>query len=76
MAPQPDHPHPTGKRLSRYLGVTWHSQRRLWQASIKVKSRILYLGFFPDERAAARAYDQAARQYKGHGAPTNFPKAT
>lgn len=68
-----------GKRsdalTSRYKGVGWHGQHKLWRARIKVNSREVHLGLFDSEEDAARAYDAAARQHFGEFARTNFDEA-
>jgi hypothetical protein len=58
---------------SKYKGVTRHKKRNRWVAQIGVNGRRLYLGSFADERAAAEAYDQAARKFFGGFARLNFP---
>lgn len=58
---------------SRYRGVCWHSRALKWVAYIKANGRIIYLGCFSDEEAAARARDTAARKYYGDRACPNFP---
>ena len=56
---------------SRYKGVT--AVVDAWRARIWVDGRRLSLGSFPDEDAAARAYDAAARAHYGAFAAVNFP---
>ncbi|MBM0275132.1 AP2 domain-containing protein [Micromonospora tarensis] len=59
---------------SRFKGVTWHAQRRRWTARIASAGRYLYLGLFDDDEAAARAYDERARELFGEFAAVNFPR--
>jgi hypothetical protein len=54
---------------SIYKGVT--RAGKAWQAEIACK----YIGRFPTEGAAARAYDAAAREVFGEFAYLNFPEA-
>ena len=47
---------------SRYKGVCWNRFRSCWVANIRVDGKTEYLGSFKSERAAARAYDAAAKR--------------
>lgn len=58
---------------SRYKGVSWYRRDGRWCARIKVNGRERWLGSFPSEESAARAYDAAAREYHGEYASLNFP---
>jgi hypothetical protein len=59
---------------SEYKGVHWHRVAGKWRARIR-KNRVWYeLGFFDDERLAARAYDVKARELFGVFACLNFPE--
>ena len=56
---------------SRYKGV--HVYRDGWRAAATIGNTNIYLGYFTDEAEAARAYDNAAREYFGDFARLNFP---
>jgi hypothetical protein len=58
---------------SKYKGVDWVKDIKRWRARITVDGRRLHLGFFRDEVDAAKAYDQAAREYHKEFAALNFP---
>jgi hypothetical protein len=61
---------------SRYLGVGWHGQAKRWQARIRVGNRLMRLGLFVDEEAAAHAYDRAALAARDGRARLNFDPVT
>jgi hypothetical protein len=60
---------------SSYIGVTWYKAKKRWRAKIMHGGkRHQVLGFFVVEKAAARAYDHAARRLRGdqaHGGRGN-----
>jgi hypothetical protein len=58
---------------SRFKGVTWDKDRRLWRAEITAHGIGRNLGRFVREELAARAYDTAARAAFGEFAKVNFP---
>lgn len=59
---------------SKYLGVTRKKKDRGWTASIYVKGKYRYLGYFMSEEDAAAAYDTAARLFYGQDARVNGVK--
>jgi len=61
----------TGK-TSRFKGVRRHREGK-WEARIRIAGRSVYLGIFPVEDDAARAYDMAALAEWGEFARLNFP---
>lgn len=58
---------------SKYRGVRWDNRVNKWLAYIKVKSKVLDIGTFIDEKSAARAHDRAAKNFIGPTAEYNFP---
>lgn len=61
---------------SRFRGVTWASDRKAWLAFIRYKNRAMKLGYFDDERDAARAYDRKSIELRGERAWLNFHPRT
>lgn len=59
---------------SGYRGVQWHPPGRTWRAVIRVKGRLISLGYYPVREDAARAYDRAAVEFFGPYARPNFPQ--
>jgi hypothetical protein len=43
---------------SQYIGVSYHRTRQCWQAYVRVQGRLVSVGEFPSEQAAALARDQ------------------
>jgi hypothetical protein len=50
-------------KTSRFLGVSWNSEKRRWKAAIQVRGRVKNLGHFDDEKMAYQAYVQAKRVF-------------
>jgi transposase len=66
---------PRGRGSSRFVGVSWDKCNRCWIVHISSNGKQRHVGCFKDEIAAARAYDEAARQAFGEFATPNFPTA-
>lgn len=62
------------KTTSDYKGVSWIKDQALWRAKIKKNGKAFPLGEYRSEWAAARAYDEAARELFGEFAALNFPR--
>lgn len=56
---------------SRYKGVTWNEKKQRWIARIQLDAGRKYLGSFPAEVDAARAYNKAALEFFGAFARIN-----
>lgn len=66
-------PKPRGTS-SRFLGVSYETKYRKYQAQICYQGRYCYIGFFADEIEAARARDYRAVELFGESAQVNFPE--
>jgi hypothetical protein len=53
---------------SQFVGVTWHKKKRKWMTQIYHDGKSQHLGYFDDEREAARAVDATARRLRGEDA--------
>lgn len=53
------------KGQSGFHGVTWHAQRKRWQARIRIDAGYKSLGLFENPLEAARAYNRAVREHRG-----------
>lgn len=51
--------------ISKYPGVIWHKRDKKWQAQITINGKCKFLGYFDDEREAAKAYEKALREKCG-----------
>jgi hypothetical protein len=68
-------------RRGSFKGVTWSRNAGKWMAQICAgpiqkdgHRKRIYLGYFSDKNAAARAYDAAALEHFGEFAALNFPR--
>lgn len=58
---------------SKYKGVYWKQPIKKWVAQISVDRKLIHLGCFKKQKAAAKAYDKAAQKYYGQFACLNLP---
>ena len=56
---------------SKYRGVSYSKASKQWRAGITVKGSSINLGDYPSEKAAALAYNEAARKYFGENGYQN-----
>ncbi|MEN6335765.1 MAG: HNH endonuclease, partial [Phycisphaerales bacterium] len=57
---------------SRFIGVYRRGDK--WEARIRCRGKVYYLGYFDDEIAAAKARDRKAYELHGKFAYLNFPE--
>jgi hypothetical protein len=65
-----------GRTSSKYKGVCWVKKRDQWRARITFNGKVIHLGRFETEEAAARAYDAKAKELFGEYAWLNFPNGS
>ena len=61
-----------GDYSSKYKGVHWVKSEKKWRAVITCNKKVIYIGRFDDEEAAARAYDEKAKELFGEYASLNL----
>lgn len=52
------------KSTSKYVGVSWQKQHKIWYAQIRINGKPKYLGFFTNELEASNAYKKALSDYE------------
>jgi hypothetical protein len=63
-----------GNFSSQYRGVLFNNRGGRWQSAITCEGRKMFIGYFDDEKSAAKAYDDRAREMYGEFAAPNFPE--
>ena len=59
---------------SKYYGVSLDKESNRWKVRIAVDGESKFIGYFDDEREAAKAFDAEALKHRGDFAYLNFPK--
>ncbi len=59
------------KKRSKFVGVSWSNNIKMWKAEIMIVGKTKFLGLFEDEKEAACKYDEQATLI---ARPVNFPK--
>jgi hypothetical protein len=62
-----------GDYSSRYKGVSWARRIGKWHTEIYCNGSKIFIGYFDDQVAAAKAYDAKAADLYGEYASLNFP---
>ena len=62
-----------GNYTSRYKGVHFNKSMNRWGARLVYNGKDIPIGYFDDEKSAARAYDAKASELFGEFATPNFP---
>jgi len=65
--------HRRNNNTSGFIGVSWHTAAKKWEACIKNDYGKIYLGVFDSPEMAARARDAKAIEVHGEYAKLNFP---
>ncbi len=52
-------------------GVSWHKNKKKWEADITINNKTIFLGLYKDKIEAALAYNKAAIKYHGEFARLN-----
>jgi hypothetical protein len=63
-----------GRGASSFVGVSWFRPAKLWRAYMQVDGRRVELGYFKEEREAAKARDRAFIAAYGAIVTVNLPE--
>ena len=61
-----------GQGKSKYKGIGYSGNNKKWKATLCHKGKKIHLGYFKNEIDAAKAYDEAAKLFRGRFAVLNF----
>ena len=56
---------------SQFVGVNWAKHQKKWRSRINIQKKKIHIGYYSDEREAARAYDRKALELYGEFANIN-----
>jgi len=56
---------------SQFKGVSWSKETKKWIAQIGYNNKVIYLGLYNDEKIAAQAYNEKAKELFGEFARLN-----
>ena len=59
---------------SQYKGVCWAKNNKKWKVQINYNNKHIYLGYYTNEKVAAKVYDKAAIKLHKEFAYLNFPQ--
>lgn len=59
-------------KISKYKGVDWHVCSNKWRARITINKKLIEIGYYKNEKEAAKAYDTASIKYFASFAKGNF----
>jgi HNH endonuclease len=62
------------KHTSSFKGVSWKQRNGKWCSQIKYRGKVIHIGLYDTEEAAAKAYDVEALIRFGEYARLNFPE--
>lgn len=61
-----------GSGVSKFLGVSFFKRTGKWVAQIQTDKKLKHIGYFIEEKDAALAYDEKAKELHGDFANLNF----
>jgi hypothetical protein len=64
---------PHKENLYKGVSKSRNTTSKIWKVQIKMDGKSVHLGYFEDQKEAAKVYDKAAKEYYGEFARLNFP---
>ena len=62
----------SNSKSSRFKGVRWCKQKKKWLSKLRKDNHVYHLGYFHEEKEAARAYNEKAMELFGEYAHINY----